>query len=172
MTVIVANREFMAGDTQASCQIYTITTSKVFAIGGNLVGAAGSSRYTEAFFGAINKYGPYEIPPDRRPSNDGEQEPEFDGLVVTPDRRILHFDCYFSLDEVLNDYCAVGGGAHGALAVLKYLGRHDNDAIIAACTAAAATHPGCGLPISGMTIEMAHAKQAARIPKKRTRTTK
>lgn len=132
MTIIAANRDMMAADSQAVWEGNKFLCDKIFEVNGDCVGTAGDVGKGHSF---ISWYG--DQSKDRPELGD-----EFAALVLTKSGKILQFDgdCYAL--ELKGRFFAVGSGSGIAMGAMA-AGKTPEEAARIACKHA----EGCGPPV-------------------------
>ena len=140
MTTIAANRKEMAGDSRCTDGDTSFRTRKLWRFGDVIVGAAGNNAGIAKFRDWIK-----EGDPDMEPPKFGKDD-ELQALVLTP-AGIFSYGKDCMPDEILDDFYAVGTGAHAALAAM-HLGCSPTDAVAVACK----VDNGTGEPVQTMRL--------------------
>ena len=112
--------------------------AKLYRKGNAVIGVAGSHVLGEQFiawYGTRKKKPKFPI------------KAEFEALVLTP-KGLYHYDEDISASKVVNEWFAIGSGAHAALGAL-YAGKTLEEAVAIACK----VDPWSGEPIQCLTLE-------------------
>lgn len=140
MTTIAANHEVMASDSKITMETKTdartYTASKLVVKMGSIIGTAGSVDLCDKF---IAWYGTKKKKPNF------PKDADFEGLVLTHEGTLIHFDETLARNVVRDGFFAVGSGGHAALAVL-HLGHDPIRAVEIACL----VDPFSGPPVQVM----------------------
>jgi ATP-dependent protease HslVU (ClpYQ) peptidase subunit len=133
VTVIAANRRCMSADHRMTFGEGTpkCHAVKIFRIGDNIVGAAGSCGATTQFYEWMRR----DCPPMENPSlpteGDGEEDDGFIGLVLNEDGLFLYTGMC-DPDKLMDDCYAIGtGSAYAVEAMLQ--GKSPKAAVLRAC---------------------------------------
>ena len=142
MTTVVATNEVMASDSKITMESKTdsrsYTASKILVKNGDLLGTAGTVDYCERF---IDWYGTKKKKPHF------PKEADFEGLVLTKEGKLIHYDETLARNVVRDPFFAIGSGSHAALAAL-HLG----------CDAVRAVEIACLVdPFSGPPVQIGRA---------------
>lgn len=113
MTTIAANHEVMASDSKITMETKTdsrnYTASKLVVKMGDIIGTAGTVDLCDKF---VAWYGTKKKKPVF------PKEADFEGLVLTKDGTLVHFDETLSRNVLRDPFFAIGSGGHAALAAL------------------------------------------------------
>lgn len=115
MSIIVWDGKTLAADKQATNSGLKHTCTKIFKIGGDLVGFSGDLGY----IGGMKHWLEAGAEPQAFPDHQKDKDDWVGTLVVKPDGRILKYErCAYPIDFSQNKFMCIGSGrdfAYGAL---------------------------------------------------------
>lgn len=143
MTTIAANRKMMAADRKVTDENGLRTARKIVRVGDAIVGCAGTCSLTIAFLAYLEVMATCDHDEVAEKPRVGKDD-SLSALILTP-LGLFVCDESFEIEEILDDFYAVGTGAKAALAAM-HLGCSPIEAVEIACR----VDPDTGGPIDVM----------------------